>query len=202
MGGESWPHGDDERRKSARFQGHDAPLDPVPGIVPAFDPDRAAVCRWLHRLHDRRPQDPGQGHHQALRRRDGHDRRHRNGHRFRLHRPDHFDHPGAVPGLLHLQLYPGLDHVQYLDGHHLPLPPGHRRQDQPPAVQILRWHQPRRSALAHHQRCRYRQPDPQPEPVADHHLGDHGDRRADHDAHHQLADDPGGPADRAALDGR
>ena len=37
--------------------------------------------------------------------------------------------------------------------------------------------------------------------IADHHLGDDGDRRADHDAHDQLADDPGGAADRPAIAG-
>ena len=69
------------------------------------------------------------------------------------------------------------------------------------AAQILRRHQPRRGALAHHQRCGHRQPDAQPEPVADHHLGDHRGRRADHDAHDQLADDAGGAVDRAAFHG-
>ncbi len=50
-------------------------------------------------------------------------------------------------------------------------------------LQVLRRHQPRRGALARHQRRRHGQPDPQPEPDADHHLGGHGGRRAGHDAH-------------------
>ena len=33
------------------------------------------------------------------------------------------------------------------------------------------------------------------------HVGDDGDRRADHDAHHQLADDAGGAGHRAAVRG-
>ena len=52
---------------------------------------------------------------------------------------------------------------------------------------LLRRHQPRRGALAHHQRRGYGQPDPQPEPDADHHLGGDRGRRAGHDVLDQLA---------------
>ncbi len=81
--------------------------------------------------------DTLQSYHQALRRRDGDDFWHWQRDRFRIYRPDHTDHAWAVPGVNAICFHPGLDHVRYLDGYHLPFPPGYRRQDQPDAVQIF-----------------------------------------------------------------
>ena len=81
---------------------------------------------------------------------------------------------GAVPDCIRLQLRPGLDHVRHLDEGHLPVPQGYLGKNQPHAAALLRRHQPRRGAFAHHQRCRHGQPDAQPEPVADRHLGHFG----------------------------
>ena len=77
--GRGGPDGDDERRKAARFQRHHEQADPIPGHVQGLDPGRDAVRHRFDRLLHRRSQDPGQGHHQAVRRRDGTDRRHRRG---------------------------------------------------------------------------------------------------------------------------
>ena len=74
--------------KPRDFKGTMRKLIEYLGQYKACHPGRMALRHRLDRVLHRRPQDPGQGHHQAVRRRDGQDRRHRRD-RLRLHRPHH-----------------------------------------------------------------------------------------------------------------
>jgi ATP-binding cassette subfamily B multidrug efflux pump len=93
------PYGHDEGREGPRFQGHHAQADPLSRLLQGRDRDRHALRGGFHHLCYRRPQDPGQGNHQAFRGRPRPDHRDRRGDRLQLHRPDHPDRPGVVSRL-------------------------------------------------------------------------------------------------------
>ena len=188
MGGHGPGRAHGAGREAQGLQGHRRQARRLHGALQGGCRGGARVRHRVDGVQHRGAQGAVHGHHRAVRRHRGQDRRHGR-HRLRRSRADPCAHARAVPAVGGVLVRAGLDHVVGVAAHVLRAAPRHRREDRPHAHGLLRAHEHRRRALAHHQRRGHARAKPQPRRDAAHHLVGHHRRRARHDAVHQPAHD-------------